>query len=84
MAGPIGTTFATSIWIHLGNGHRLKTIRPTIRRGDILGGFMGSKFWEMWSNGWAHWVIVQLQNADESGKGHRLNKLAPKTRRGAF
>ena len=25
-----------------GNGHRLKTIRPTIPRGDILGGFMGS------------------------------------------
>ena len=25
-----------------GNGHRLKTIRPTIHRGDILGGFMGS------------------------------------------
>ena len=23
-------------------------------------------------------------HADESGKGHRLNKLAPKTRRGAF
>ena len=25
-----------------GNGHRLKTIHPTIPRGDILGGFMGS------------------------------------------
>ena len=25
-----------------GNGHRLKTILPTIPRGDILGGFMGS------------------------------------------
>ena len=25
-----------------GNGHRLKTIRPTIPRGDILGGFMRS------------------------------------------
>ena len=25
-----------------GNGHRLKTIRPTIPRGDILGGFIGS------------------------------------------
>ena len=25
-----------------GNGHRLKTIRPTIPWGDILGGFMGS------------------------------------------
>ena len=25
-----------------GNGHRLKTIRPTIPRGDILGDFMGS------------------------------------------
>ena len=34
----------------------------------------------MWSNGWADWVIVHMQNADESGKGHRLNKLAPKTR----
>ena len=32
----------TSVDSHLGNGHRLKTIRPTIRRGDILGGFMGS------------------------------------------
>ena len=41
-AGPIGTKFGTRLWIHLGNGHRLKTIRHTIRRGDILGGFMGS------------------------------------------
>ena len=41
-AGPIGTKFGTRLWIHLGNGHRLKTIRPTIRRGDILGGFMKS------------------------------------------
>ena len=29
-------------FIFQGNGHRLKTIRPTICRGDILGGFMGS------------------------------------------
>ena len=40
-----------------GNGHRLNTIRPTIPKGGILGGFMGStinnsKDWEMWSNGW--------------------------------
>ena len=41
-AGPIGTKFGPRLWIHHGNGHRLKTIRPTIRRGDILGGIMGS------------------------------------------
>ena len=69
-----------------GNGHRLKTIRPTIPRGNILGGFMGStSFWEMWSNGRNDWeYILHMQNADDSGNGHRVNKLAPKTQWGAF
>ena len=37
-----------------GNGHRLKTFRPTIPQGGILGCLMGSTIqndWEIWSNG---------------------------------
>ena len=54
------------------NGHRLKTIRPTIPRGGILrcfgkcqtAGSVGNKF-------------CTYYNAGESGNGHRLNKLTP-------
>ena len=64
-----------------------KNNSPHDTPGRHFGWFYGinnSKFWEMWSNGWADGIIVYMQNADESGKGHRLNKLVPKTRRGAF
>ena len=37
-AGPIGTKFGTRLRIHLGNGHRLKTISPSIHQRGIGGG----------------------------------------------
>ena len=63
-----------------GNGHRLKTIRPTITQGGILGGFMGSTIQKTGKCGQtARPIGTQFCtcNADESGNGHRLNKLAP-------
>ena len=62
------------------NGHRLKTIRPTIPQGDILGGFMGSSTSQ--KTGKCGQTAGPIENqfcvykADESGNGHRLNKLA--------
>ena len=46
-------------------------------------GFMGStiqKPGKVWSNGWTDWesiLHIQVYNADESGNGQMLNKLAP-------
>ncbi len=60
------------------NGHRLNTIRPTIPQGDILGGFMGSSSQKTGKCGQTAGPIenqVCVYNADESGNGHRLNKL---------
>ena len=63
-----------------GNGHRLKTIRPTIPHGGILG-VLGSQQFKSLGN-----VVKRLDrlginfahyNAGDSGNGHRLNKLAP-------
>ena len=36
-----------------GNGHSLKTIRPTAFW--VVYGINNSKYWEMWSNGWTDW-----------------------------
>ena len=61
------------------NGHRLKTIRPTIPQCDILGGFMGLTSQKTGKCGQTAGPIenqVCVYNADESGNGHRLNKLA--------
>ena len=63
-----------------GNGHRLKTIRPTIPQGGILGGFMGSTIQKTGKFGQTAGPIgnqICTYNADESGNGHSLNKLAP-------
>ena len=63
-----------------GNGHRLKTIRPTIPHGGILGGFMGSTIQKTGKCGQTAGPIVNqfcTYNADKFGNGHRLNKLAP-------
>ena len=63
-----------------GNGHRLKTIRPTIPQGGILGGFMGSTIQKTGKFGQTAGPIGNqfcTYNADESGNGHSLNKLAP-------
>ena len=64
-----------------GNGHRLKTIRPTIPHGGILGGFRWSTIQKpgkcCQTAGPIGNSTFCTYNADESGNGHRLNKLAP-------
>ena len=62
-----------------GNGHRPKTICPTIPQGDILDGFMGSTIQKTGKCGQTAPIGNQfcVYNADGSGNGHRLNKLAP-------
>ena len=72
-----------------GNGHSLKTIRPMIPQGGILGGFMVSTIQNTGKCGQTAGPIGNkfctcIQNAYDSGNGHRLNKLAPKTPMGAF
>ena len=69
------------------NGHRLKTIRPTIPHGDIMGGFRGSTIQKPGKCGQTAGPIGNkfcTYNAGESGNGHRLNKLAPWDTRRAF
>ena len=63
-----------------GNGHRLKTFRPTIPLGGILGDFIGSTIEKTGKFGQTAGPIGNqfcTCNADESGNGHRFNKLAP-------
>ena len=63
-----------------GHGHRLKTIRSTITLGGILDGFVGSTIQKTGKCGQTAGPIGTqfcIYNADESGNGHRLNKLAP-------
>ena len=71
-----------------GNGHRLKTIRPTIPQGGILGGFMGSTIQKTGKFGQTARPIgnklCTCKMQMNLGKDTRLNKFAPKTRRGAF
>ena len=53
-----------------GNGHRLKTIRPTIPQGGILGGFMGSTIQKTGKFGQTAGPFGNqfcTYNADESG-----------------
>ena len=61
-------------------GHKLKTIGPTLPQGGILGGFRGSTTQKTGKCGQTAGPIGDkccTYNADESGNGHRLNKLAP-------
>ena len=70
-----------------GNGHRLKTIRPTLPQGGILGGFMGSTIQKTGKFGQTAGPIGNqfcTYNADESGNGHRLKNWPHETPRGAF
>ena len=63
-----------------GNGHRLKTIRPTIPHGGILGGSRGSTIQKPGKCGHTAGPIgnkFYTYNAGESWNGHKLNKLAP-------
>ena len=60
-----------------GNG---QTFRPTIPQGGILGCLMGSTIQKTGKFGQTVGPIGDqffTYNADESGNGHRLNKLAP-------
>ena len=79
-AGPIGTKFGTRLWIHLGWTYAT-TIRPRYPRAAFGGGGLGGQQFKILGN-----VVKRLDrlgihcahyNADESGNGHRLNKLAP-------
>ena len=59
---------------------RLKSIRPVIPKGGILGGFRGSTIQMTGKCGQTAGPTANTfctYNADESGNGHRLNKLAP-------
>ena len=58
----------------------LKTIRPTITLGGMLGGFVVSTIQKTGICGQTAGPIGTqfcTYNADESGNGHRLNKLPP-------
>ena len=70
-----------------GNGHRLKTIRPMIPHGGILGGFRGSTIQKPGKCGQTAGPIGNkfcTYNAGESRNGHRLNKLVPWDTRGSI
>ena len=63
-----------------GNGYRINTSRSSIPQGGILGGFMGSTIQKTGKFGQTTGPIGNqfcTFNADESGNGHRLNKLTP-------
>ena len=69
------------------NGHRLKTISPSIHQGAFGGGgFMGQKFkcLENLSNGWTDWHQIWYTSADSYGNGHRLKTNSPSRPGGHF
>ena len=61
-----------------GNGHRLKQLAPRYHRAALWVVLWDQTFkrLKLWSNDWTDWESI-LHNADESGYGQRLNKLAP-------
>ena len=68
-----------------GNGHRLKTIPPTITLGGILGGFVGATIQKTGKCGQTAGPIGSqfcTFNADESGNGHRLEQIGPMRHQG--
>ena len=80
-AGPIGTKFSTRL-DSSGNGHRLKTIRPTIPQGGIGGGGVrGSTIQNSGKCGQTAGPIgnkMCTYNADESGNGHsQVEQIGP-------
>ena len=70
-----------------GNGHRLKTIRPTLPQGSILGGFMGSTIQNTGKCGqtagpiWNKFCTCKMQ-MNLGINGHRLNKHGPQRHQG--
>ena len=62
------------------NGHRLKTISPSIHQGAFGGGVVrGQKFksLENLPNGWTDWHQIWYMSADSYGNGHRLKTNGP-------
>ena len=69
------------------NGHRLKTISPSIHQGAFGGGgFRGQKFkcLENLPNGWTDWHQIWYTSADSNGNGHRLKTNSPSRPGGHF
>ena len=69
------------------NGHRLKTISPSIHQGAFWGGgFRGQKFksLEHLPNGWTDWHQIWYTSADSYGNGHRLKTNSPSRPGGHF
>ena len=60
-----------------GNGHRLKTISPSIFRGAFWGvlGVTKCKSLENLPNGWTDWHQIWYTSADSSRNGHRLKTI---------
>ena len=62
------------------NGHRLKTISPSIHQGALGGGGLGAKIQkslENLPNGWTDWHQIWYTSADSYGNGHRLETNSP-------
>ena len=69
------------------NGHRLKTISPSIHQGAFGGGgFRGQKFksLENLPNGWTDWHQIWYTSAGSYGNGHRLKTNSPSRPGGHF
>ena len=69
------------------NGHKLKTISPSIHQGAFGGGgFRGQKFksLENLPNGWTDWHQIWYTSADSYGNGHRLKTNSPSRPGGSF
>ena len=69
-----------------GNGHRLKTVSPSIPQRAFWGGFRGQKFksLENLPNGWTDWHQIWYTSADSYGNGHRLKTTSPSGPGGSF
>ena len=62
------------------NGHRLKTISPSIHQGAFGGGGVRGKTFkslENLPNGWTDWHQIWYTSADSYGNGHRRKTNIP-------
>ena len=62
------------------NGHRLKTISPSIHQGAFGGGGglgVTNSSLENLPNGWTDWHQIWYTSADSYGNGHRLKTNSP-------
>ena len=62
------------------NGHRLKTISPSIHQGAFGGGGLGvnnSKVWKIYQTIGTDWHQIWYTSADSYGNGHRLKTNSP-------